>query len=130
MAQKLMRPEVLRRGALLGLMALGDLIRRGEPTHIADMDAEVAEVRRDNDNVTRWLYDEGPTAEMFIGRFTEDVYAEYKSWCEKSGERNPCAKEFFTRRINESGYFGKGTLGTATRKVGQKNKRVYVFKTD
>ena len=128
MSKKLMQPDVLRRGALLGLMALGDLIRRGEPTHIADMDAEVAEVRRDNDNVTRWLYDEGPSIEMFIGRFTEDVYAEYKSWCEKSGERNPCAKEFFTRRINESGYLGKGTLGTATRKVGQKNKRVYVFR--
>ena len=125
MAQRLMRPEVLRRGALLGLMALGDLIRRGEPTHIADMDAEVAEVRRDNDNVSRWLYDECVAEPDFFGRPTEDVYQDYKRWCEKSGERNPCAKNFFTRRVNESGHFGGVTAVTATRRNGSKTFRVY-----
>lgn len=125
MSQKLMRPDVLRRGALLGLMALGDLIRRGEPTHIADMDAEVAEVKRDNDNVSRWLYDECVTLVDIDGRLTEDVYLDYRRWCEKSGERNPCAKEFFTRRINESGTLGKVTLVTATKKIDGKVKRVF-----
>ena len=128
MAQKLMRPEVLRRGALLGLMALGDLIRRGEPTHIADMDAEVAEVRRDNDNVSRWLYDECVSLAEIDGRLTEDVYQDYRRWCEKSGERNPCAKEFFTRRINESGILGKVTLTTKPKKIDGKVKRVFLSK--
>lgn len=125
MAQKLMRPDVLRRGALLGLMALGDLIRRGEPTHIADMDAEVAEVKRDNDNVSRWLYDECVTVADIDGRPTEDVYQDYKTWCDRSGERNPCAKEFFTRRINESGLLEGVTLVTLTKKIGGKAKRVF-----
>lgn len=112
MAQKLIQPDVLRRGALLGLIALEGLIRRGEPTHIADMDAEVAEVKRDNDNVTRWLYDTCPTEASLDGAELNSVYRSYHNWCDESGERNPVGKNYFVRRINESGYFPVRTVRT------------------
>lgn len=127
LAQKLASKDVLRRGALLGLMALGDLIRRGEPTIVPDMAAEVAEVRHDNDNVIRWLVDECVARDDIEGRLTDDVYQDYRNWCEKSGVKNWCEKGFFTRRVNRSGYFEGVTLVTAFRKVGGKAKRCYSF---
>lgn len=128
LAQKLARPEVVRRGALLGLMALGDLIQRGEPTIVPDMAAEVAEVKHDNDNVIRWLVDECVARDDVEGRLTDDVYRDYRAWCERSGVKNWCEKGFFTRRVNRSGYFEGVTLGTTFRKVAGKTKRCYVFK--
>ena len=58
MAAKLAKPEVLKRGAALGLLSLGELIERGGLTPIPDMVAEIEEVKQDNDSVTRWLFEE------------------------------------------------------------------------
>lgn len=101
-AEKLAQPEVLERGALLGLMALGDLIRRGTLTTIPDMAAEVEEVRMNNDSVVRWLADCGITGEQLDGRPIESVYNEYKQWCDDSGERSPFARRTWTSKVRES----------------------------
>lgn len=128
MAHKLMKPEVLQRGALLGLMALGDLIRRGEPTHIADMDEEVAEVKRDNDNVARWMYDMDINADDIDGEPLSDVYRRYHNWCEEAGERNPVGRNFFIKRINDAGRFGARTAFTGFGHEGKKSYRCIFFK--
>ena len=102
MAAKLAKPEVLKRGAALGLLALGELIERGGLTPVPDMVAEVEEVRQDNDSVLRWLYDCAITAEGLDGRVVSDVYDDYKRWCYDSGERNPFARRTWTSRVKES----------------------------
>lgn len=100
-AAKLAKPEVMERGALLGLMALGDLIRRGSLTPIPDMMAEVAEVKQDNDSVSRWLFEECVSVADVDGRPTATVFGEYFDWCKCSGERNPCSLRTFSSRMCE-----------------------------
>ena len=125
MASRLAQPEVLERGALLGLMALGDLIRRGELTPIPDMVEEVEEVKKDNDSVERWLYDESITTSDVVGRATSSVYQDYSDWCRESGERNPCSLRTFTMRMKETNAFGRYKLVPQQRKNNGKKMRVY-----
>lgn len=124
-ASKLSRPEVLRRGALLGLMALGDLLRRGEPVPIPDMAAEVEEVRQDSDSVARWLADDDVTAAELDGMPVAEAYRRYVSWCEDSGERNPCSKRTASARIRESSRFADVTVVTETRRIGGRTVKVF-----
>lgn len=125
-AKKLARPEVLERGALLGLIALQDLIRRGSLPAIPDMVAEVEEVRQDNDSVRRWMWDTGETAESLNGRVVGEVYKEYQSWCEASGERSPFSRIQWTKRVKEtanSDYeLTTSSLTVSPRKTGNSRK--------
>lgn len=101
-SQELKQQEVLERGALLGLMALGDLIRRGTLTTIPDMVAEVEKVKEDNNSVVRWIVDCAITAETLNGKTVSDTYNDYKRWCEDSGERSPFARRTWTTVVKES----------------------------
>lgn len=101
--KKLTQPEVLERGALLGLMALGDLIDRGTLTPIPDMVAEVEEVKQDNDSVLRWIFDCDITASVINGKPVAQVYKEYRDWCEEAGERSPFIRKSWTRKVIEAG---------------------------
>lgn len=127
-SEKLAKPEVLRRGALLGLMALGDLIRRGFLIPIPEMEEEVEEVKQDNDSVARWLYENDIEPRELDERPIADVYRLYTDWCKDAGERNPFRQNSFTRKVKESSYFQKShgvTIGSKQKKVGGKNYRVF-----
>ena len=127
-AEKLAQPEVLERGALLGLMALGDLIRRGTLTTIPDMAAEVEEVRQNNDSVIRWIVDCGITGDQLVNRVIETVYGEYKQWCEDSGERSPYARRTWTAKVKENVTFENGaTLESKPARVDDSTRLVRVF---
>ena len=130
-SQELKQQEVLERGALLGLMALGDLIRRGTLTPIPDMAAEVEEVRQNNDSVVRWLDDCDITAEQLDGRPIEAVYNDYKQWCEDSGERSPFARRTWTTKVRESVTFvtfeNDRTLESKSVRPANSAKTVRVF---
>lgn len=136
MAAKLARPDVLKRGAALGLLALGELIERGGLTPIKDMVEEIEEVRQDNDSVVRWLFDCGITGEDLVGRIVADVYDDYKQWCYDSGERNPFARRTWTTRVKESVTFETfetlQTLGIKAKRSEQSGKvsRSFVIVTD
>lgn len=136
MAAKLARPEVLKRGAALGLLALGELIERGGLTPIKDMVEEIEEVRQDNDSVVRWLFDCGITGEDLVGRIVADVYDDYKQWCYDSGERNPFARRTWTTRVKESVTFETfetlQTLGIKAKRSEQSGKvsRSFAIVTD
>lgn len=136
MASKLAKPEVLKRGAALGLLALGELIERGGLTPIKDMVEEIEEVRQDNDSVVRWLFDCGITGEDLVGRIVADVYDEYRQWCYDSGERNPFARRTWTARVKESVTFETfetlQTLGIKAKRSEQSGKvsRSFVIVTD
>lgn len=126
MAAKLSKPDVLKRGAALGLLALGELIERGGLTPIKDMVEEIEEVRQDNDSVVRWLFDCGITGENLVGRIVADVYDEYRQWCYDSGERNPFARRTWTTRVKESVTFETfetlQTLGIKAKRSEQSGK--------
>ena len=103
MAVKLAAPEVLQRGAWLGLQALSQLIARGGTLPvIPDMVAEVEEVRQSNDSVLRWMDDCGITIEWFNRKTTAEAYRVYKDWCEEAGERSPFSRIKFSQNVLDS----------------------------
>jgi putative DNA primase/helicase len=98
--EKLTKPETLRRFAVLGIMALHDLLSDGRDTltEIPDMVAAVEEVRTDNDVVKRWVYTEGITEELIKHRWVSEVYQEFIEWCKETHEKE-VSQRTFTKRI-------------------------------
>lgn len=124
-AAKLAKPEVMERGALLGLMALGELIRRGSLTPIPDMMAEVEEVKQDNDSVTRWIFEECITGDDVNATPTSTVFKRYADWCSDSGERNPCSLRTFSSRMTniQALYADRNTLQQINVQIAIKQRR-------
>lgn len=121
MASKLAKPEVLKRGAALGLLALGELIERGGLTPIPDMVAEIEEVKQDNDSVTRWLFEECVTVADVDKRPTATVFNEYFDWCKGAGERNPCSlRTFSSRMCGIQALYDNATEGSTCMQIGVK----------
>lgn len=119
MAAKLARPDVLKRGAALGLLALGELIERGGLTPIPDMVAEIEEVKQDNDNVTRWLFEECVSVADVDKRPTATVFNEYFDWCKGAGERNPCSlRTFSSRMCGIQALYDNATEGSTCMQIG------------
>lgn len=137
-AAKLSKPDVLKRGAALGLLGLAELIEAGSLAVIPDMAAEVEEVKQDNDSVTRWLFEECVEVADVDGRPTSKVFNEYYEWCKGAGERNPCSlRTFSSRMCGIQALFGNATEGstsgqidvsiaTKQRKHAGKNLRTFV----
>ena len=137
-AAKLSKPDVLKRGAALGLLGLAELIEAGSLAAIPDMAAEVEEVKQDNDSVTRWLFEECVEVADVDGRPTATVFNEYYEWCKGAGERNPCSlRTFSSRMCRIQALFGSATEGntsvqidvsiaTKQRKHAGKNLRTFV----
>lgn len=137
-AAKLSKPDVLKRGAALGLLGLAELIEAGSLAVIPDMAAEVEEVKQDNDSVTRWLFEECVGVADVDGRPTSKVFNEYFDWCKGAGERNPCSlRTFSSRMCGIQALFGNATEGSASgqidvsiaikqRKHAGKNLRTFV----
>lgn len=138
MAAKLSKPDVLKRGAALGLLGLAELIEAGSLAVIPDMAAEVEEVKQDNDSVTRWLFEECVGVADVDGRPTSKVFNEYYEWCKGAGERNPCSlRTFSSRMCGIQALFGNATEGSTSgqidvsiaikqRKHAGKNLRTFV----
>ena len=127
-ARKLAQPEALERGALLGLIALEALVRRGALPVIPDMAAEVEEVRQANDSVLRWLFDESVDAEWLSGRTVESVYKHYCDWCDEAGERAPYARRTWTAKVVEAATFGhRKALEIQARRVANSPKKQRTF---
>lgn len=121
MAAKLAKPEVLKRGAALGLLALGELIERGGLTPIPDMVAEIEEVKQDNDSVTRWLFEECVSVADVDKRPTATVFNEYFDWCKGAGERNPCSlRTFSSRMCGIQALYDNATEGSTCMQIGVK----------
>lgn len=137
-AAKLSKPDVLKRGAALGLLGLAELIEAGSLAVIPDMAAEVEEVKQDNDSVTRWLFEECVKVADVDGRPTSKVFNEYYEWCKGAGERNPCSlRTFSSRMCGIQALFGNATEGSTSgqidvsiaikqRKHAGKNLRTFV----
>lgn len=137
-AAKLSKPDVLKRGAALGLLGLAELIEAGSLAVIPDMAAEVEEVKQDNDSVTRWLFEECVGVADVDGRPTATVFNEYFDWCKDAGERNPCSlRTFSSRMCGIHALFGSATEGSTLgqidvsiaikqRKHAGKNLRTFV----
>lgn len=126
MAEKLADPNVLRRGALIGLMALRGVMERGHLVPIPGMEAEVEEVRQDNDSVARWLCEEDVVADGIDGRAISDVYKDYSNWCQVAGERNPCSMRTFSARVRESSRFVGVTIASENKRFGSKSAKSFI----
>lgn len=109
-ARKLARPEVLRRGAILGLMELPNMIKAGVLHRIPDMADRVEEVKRVNDSIADWLHEEDVGVEDIHEMPSHDVYRKYKLWCDMSGRRAVSEKSF-TGSLNDDAYLIRGIDG-------------------
>ena len=99
MAEDMSSQENLERLAILALMTLPDLIERGVFTEIPAMVEEMEMVRIDNDIVRRWIYERGIEDTDFDGRWTDEVYAEFKMWADKAGEKFAVTQSTFTKKV-------------------------------
>jgi putative DNA primase/helicase len=99
--EKLTTDECLRRFAVLGLMALHDMLVEGRDrlTEIPDMVAEVEEIRIDNNVVRRWMFEENLTASYFDRKPVQTSYEEFTAWCEEAGEQYPLKRTSFTKEL-------------------------------
>jgi putative DNA primase/helicase len=122
MAAKMTRPENLQRLALMGLLAPHDLIKRHELTRIPDMEAEVEEVKTNNDVVKRWLIDSMIDADDLDGRWVKDAYADFRRWCDEAGEKFGVAQVVFTRRVLAT-LATLETVNTRDRSVGKRGRK-------
>jgi putative DNA primase/helicase len=125
--QKLTRPETLRRFAVLGVMALHDMLAEGRDTltEIPDMVAAVEEVRTDNDVVKRWVYSENVTEQSIEGRWVADVYKDFIAWCEEAHEKD-VSQRTFTKRMLLT--FIPFTTENSWDSIGSKSRRAFVRK--
>ena len=84
-----------------GVIGLSTLLHNGGVfTTDPEMEEEVAEVKRDNDTVCQWIYDEAINTPDIVGGYVQNVFERYQKWCEESGIQRPVSKKAFTRRIN------------------------------
>ena len=126
MGEKLADPSTLQRFAVLGLIALHDMLadRRDRLTEIPDMVAEVEEIRIDNSIVRRWIADEEITEMDLHHVSTQDVYDRFHRWCESSGERYALSKTKFSRDIRST--FPNIVINTRMSDIEGKKVRMYI----
>lgn len=104
MERKLAAPEVLQRGALVGLLALPELIERGHFVEIPDMERELDAVRVDNNSVARWVEDECIDAADLDRKTAAEVYRMYQDWADDAGEKFTRNRSEFSKALVD--YFG------------------------
>ena len=100
--EKLAKPENLQRFAVLGLIALHDILaeNRDRLTVIEDMAEELDEIRRENDIVKRWMWECGISEPRHVvGKWVDDLYRDFTQWCDESGERYAVSRGVFSKKI-------------------------------
>ena len=127
MGEKLAKTETLQRFAVLGLMALHDMVKdnRDRLTEISDMVAEVEEIRIDNSVVRRWLYEE-EIGETDIDRVAiQDLYKTFTDWCDEAGEHYTLKRTSFTKEIRR--VFGNASISVLLNPMTGKKERTFVI---
>jgi len=126
MDKHMARTENMQRLAVLGLMALPELIARGKLTEIPDMLKEIENVRTDNDGVRRWVFDQGIEISELAGRWVSSVYQDYSTWCDNNGE-NALRTDSFLKRLLDT--FGPlEAYATRDRTLNIRGKRLRIRK--
>lgn len=122
--EKLARPENLQRFAVLGLMALHDLLAENSDrlTVIEDMAEELDEIRRENDIVKRWMWERGISEPRHVvGQWVDDLYRDFTQWCDESGERFAVSRGVFSKKL--IGAIGRiKTRDTRDRATGRRGR--------
>lgn len=124
---KLSTPDALRRFAVLGLMALHDMLADGRDrlTEIPDMVAEVEEIRIDNSVVRRWLYEEEIREAVLDRQTVQSVYEQFTEWCEDAGEHYAPKRTSFTKEVRR--IFGNASISVLLNPLTGKKERTFVI---
>ena len=128
MGEKLAATETLQRFAVLGLMALHDLLADGRDrlTEIPDMVAEVEEIRIDNSVVRRWMYEEEISEADLERQTVQSVYEQFIDWCEDAGEHYVLKRTSFTKEVRH--VFGNACISSLLNPLTGKKERTFVIK--
>lgn len=128
MGEKLAETSTLQRFAVLGLMALHDLISDGRDklTAIPDMAAEVEEVRIDNSVVRRWMFEENITESAIDRVPVQEMYRQFLEWCDDAGEQYRLKRTSFTKELKAT--FDNITTSVLLNKTTGKKERTFVIK--
>lgn len=128
MGEKLADPAILQRFAVLGLIALHDMVAEGRDrlSKIPDMVAEVEEIRIDNSVVRRWLYEEEITERDIDHVTVQSLYKQFLDWCEEAGEHYALKRTSFTKDIKQ--VFGNASISVLLNQLTGKKERTFVIK--
>ena len=128
MGEKLADPAILQRFAVLGLIALHDMVAEGRDrlSEIPDMVAEVEEIRIDNSVVRRWLYEEEITERDIDHVTVQSLYKQFLDWCEEAGEHYALKRTSFTKDIKR--VFGNASISVLLNQLTGKEERTFVIK--
>lgn len=123
---KLTEPATLQRFAVIGLMALHDMLADGRDrlTEIPDMVAEIEEVRIDNSVVRRWLYEEGVTSADIDRQPVQGMYEQFLRWCEEAGEKFTLKRTSFTKEVLAT--LGNTSVSVLLNHTSGKKERTFV----
>lgn len=126
MGEKLATTETLQRFAVLGLMALHDLLADGRDrlTEIPDMVAEVEEIRIDNSVVRRWMYEEEISEADLERQTVQSMYEQFIDWCEDAGEHYVLKRTSFTKEVRR--VFGNVSISVLLNPASGKKERTFV----
>lgn len=126
MGYKLATTEARARLALLAMTELESLsvVQRGHFLAVADMAQEMAEVRKSNDVVLRWIEDETITIESILGRSSSSVYAEFERWSKANNDGTALSSQALTKRLIRA--FSGQNLALRQRMLDGRNLRCYV----
>ena len=126
MGEKLADPAILQRFAVLGLIALHDMVAEGRDrlSEIPDMVAEVEEIRIDNSVVRRWLYEENITTESIDRQTVQSVYEQFIKWCEEAGEKYALKRTSFTKELTAT--LGNVSVSVLLNQMTGKKERTFV----
>ena len=126
MGEKLAKTETLQRFAVLGLMALHDMVKdnRDRLTEIPDMVAEVEEIRIDNSVVRRWVFEENVTTESIDRQTVQSVYEQFIKWCEEAGEKYALKRTSFTKDLLAT--LGNVSVSVLLNQMSGKKERTFV----
>ena len=127
MGEKLAQTETLQRFAVLGLMALHDMLaeKRDRLTEIPDMVAEIEEIRIDNSVVRRWMYEEDVTIADLNRQTVQSVYERFIRWCDEAGEKYTLRRASFTKDALAT--LGNAKISSLLNPMTGKKERTFVI---
>ena len=83
--EKLREEETLQYACVVAVEGLRRALYQNSPTPNAMSEAMKSEIAREANTCLQWIGDANVTAEQLVGMTKEEVYSDYREWCDRNG---------------------------------------------